>query len=75
MIERLTILGGSSVYIPELILSVVSRKSFEGTPLGIYLSGDVGMRTEIDVYMGADGPEVTTPDPQDAVWALWGGET
>lgn len=25
MIERITILGGSSVYIPELILSVISR--------------------------------------------------
>jgi Xaa-Pro dipeptidase len=31
---------------------------------GIYLTGDVGFRTEIDVYMGPDGPEVTTPDPQ-----------
>lgn len=31
---------------------------------GIYLPGDVGFRTEIDVYMGPDGPEVTTPDPQ-----------
>ena len=39
---------------------------------GIYLAGDVGMRTEIDVYMGADGPEVTTPEPQSEVWALYG---
>ncbi|HEX6588228.1 MAG TPA: Xaa-Pro peptidase family protein [Longimicrobiales bacterium] len=39
---------------------------------GIYLAGDVGMRTEIDVYMGPDGPEVTTPDPQTEVWALYG---
>jgi Xaa-Pro aminopeptidase len=31
---------------------------------GIYLEGDVGFRTEIDVYMGADGPEVTPPDRQ-----------
>jgi Xaa-Pro dipeptidase len=31
---------------------------------GIYLPGDVGFRTEIDVYMGPDGPEVTTPEPQ-----------
>lgn len=31
---------------------------------GIYLAGDVGFRTEIDVYMGPDGPEVTTPGPQ-----------
>ncbi len=34
---------------------------------GIYLSGDVGFRTEVDVFMGPDGPEVTTPDPQ---WEL-----
>lgn len=31
---------------------------------GIYLTGDVGFRTEIDVYMGPEGPEVTTPVPQ-----------
>jgi Xaa-Pro aminopeptidase len=39
---------------------------------GIYHAGDVGMRTEIDVYMGPDGPEVTTPEPQSEVWALYG---
>jgi Xaa-Pro dipeptidase len=37
---------------------------------GIYLSGDVGFRSEVDVYMGPDGPEVTTPEPQTAVYAL-----
>lgn len=31
---------------------------------GIYLPGDLGFRTEINVFMGEDGPEVTTPDPQ-----------
>jgi Xaa-Pro dipeptidase len=31
---------------------------------GIYLSGDVGFRTEIDVFMGPDGPEITTPERQ-----------
>jgi len=31
---------------------------------GIYLAGDVGFRTEIDVFMGPDGPEITTPDRQ-----------
>ena len=31
---------------------------------GIYLAGDLGFRTEVDVFMGPDGPEVTTPDPQ-----------
>ncbi|HEX5871776.1 MAG TPA: M24 family metallopeptidase, partial [Longimicrobium sp.] len=37
---------------------------------GIYLGGDVGFRSEVDVYMGPDGPEVTTPEPQTAVYAL-----
>ncbi len=31
---------------------------------GIYLTGDVGFRTEIDVFMGPDGPEITTPERQ-----------
>jgi Xaa-Pro aminopeptidase len=39
---------------------------------GIYLANDVGMRTEIDVYMGPDGPEVTTPEPQREIFALYG---
>lgn len=37
---------------------------------GIYVPGQVGLRTEIDVYMGADGPEVTTPDPQPEIFTL-----
>jgi len=37
---------------------------------GIYLAGDVGFRTEINVFMGADGPEVTTPEPQHDLYAL-----
>ncbi len=37
---------------------------------GIYLRGDVGLRTEINVYMDADGPRVTTPDPQREVLPL-----
>lgn len=37
---------------------------------GIYLRGDVGMRSEINVYMGPNGPEVTTPSPQDSMLAL-----
>ena len=37
---------------------------------GIYLRGDVGMRSEINVYMGADGPEVTTPGMQHAMQVL-----
>jgi Xaa-Pro dipeptidase len=39
---------------------------------GIYLAGDVGFRTEINVFMGPDGPEITTPRPQDTVFALLG---
>jgi Xaa-Pro aminopeptidase len=31
---------------------------------GVYFAGEVGLRTEIDVYMSSDGPVVTTPDPQ-----------
>ena len=31
---------------------------------GIYVPGDLGFRTEIDVYMKESGPEVTTPWPQ-----------
>jgi Xaa-Pro aminopeptidase len=37
---------------------------------GIYLPGDVGFRTEVDMYMGAGGPEVTTADPQRALYPL-----
>lgn len=31
---------------------------------GIYLPGDVGFRSEVDVYVGDSGPRVTTPNPQ-----------
>lgn len=37
---------------------------------GIYLAGDVGFRSEVNVFMGPDGPEVTTPEPQTEVYAL-----
>jgi len=37
---------------------------------GIYIPGDLGFRTEINVFMGVDGPEVTTPDPQDEILRL-----
>jgi len=37
---------------------------------GIYIAGDVGFRSEINVFMGPDGPEVTTPDPQQELFAL-----
>jgi Xaa-Pro aminopeptidase len=38
---------------------------------GIYISGDVGFRTEIDMYMGEHGGEVTTPNPQRAIYPLF----
>ena len=37
---------------------------------GIYLAGDVGFRSELNMYIGAGGPEVTTPAPQRAVYPL-----
>ncbi|HSJ15341.1 MAG TPA: Xaa-Pro peptidase family protein [Longimicrobiales bacterium] len=37
---------------------------------GIYLAGDIGLRTEINMYVTAQGPDVTTPKPQDRVLAL-----
>jgi len=39
---------------------------------GIYLPGDVGFRTEVNMFMGAAGPEVTTADPQRALYPLLG---
>ncbi|HVG46050.1 MAG TPA: M24 family metallopeptidase [Longimicrobium sp.] len=38
---------------------------------GIYIAGDVGFRTEIDMYMGEHGGEVTTPNPQRAIYPLF----
>lgn len=35
---------------------------------GVYLEGRWGIRSEINVYLGSDGPEVTTPDPQREPW-------
>jgi Xaa-Pro dipeptidase len=37
---------------------------------GIYIPGEIGLRTEINVHIGADGPDVTTPDPQREIEAL-----
>jgi Xaa-Pro aminopeptidase len=51
-----------------------TRKLIEGVAFsiepGIYLAGDVGMRSEINVYMSMTGPEVTTPEPQTEILAL-----
>jgi Xaa-Pro aminopeptidase len=35
---------------------------------GIYLPGRFGVRTEINVYMRSDAPEVTTPNVQMEPW-------
>jgi Xaa-Pro dipeptidase len=37
---------------------------------GIYIPGEIGLRSEINVYVGEGGPEVTTPDPQHEMSAL-----
>ncbi len=37
---------------------------------GIYVPGEIGVRSEVDVHLGANGPEVTTPDPQEEVFLL-----
>jgi Xaa-Pro dipeptidase len=39
---------------------------------GVYLTGDAGFRSEVNVFMGPDGPEVTTPQPQVEVYPLLG---
>jgi Xaa-Pro aminopeptidase len=39
---------------------------------GIYLEGEFGVRSEINVYLEADGPEVTTPQPQAEIYPLLG---
>ncbi len=36
---------------------------------GIYLEGEFGVRSEINVFFSQDGPEVTTP-PQEEVWRI-----
>ena len=37
---------------------------------GVYLPGEFGVRSEINVHWGADGPEVTPREPQDEVLLL-----
>jgi len=32
---------------------------------GVYIPGEIGVRSEVNVYWGPDGPEITTPDPQE----------
>ncbi|UCC71749.1 MAG: aminopeptidase P family protein [Gemmatimonadota bacterium] len=38
---------------------------------GVYIAEEgFGVRSEINVYLGQDGPEVTTPKPQDEIYPL-----
>lgn len=37
---------------------------------GVYLPDVLGVRSEINVHWGEEGPEVTTPDPQEEVFLL-----
>lgn len=37
---------------------------------GVYLEGEFGVRSEINVYVGESGPEVTTPGVQSELYAL-----
>lgn len=37
---------------------------------GVYLPDDVGIRSEINVHWGPDGPEVTPREPQDQIFRL-----
>lgn len=37
---------------------------------GIYLPGELGIRSEIDVFMTSSGPVVTTPEPQKEIYLI-----
>lgn len=48
---------------------LISGVGFSIEP-GIYIAGDVGFRSEVDVFMGPDGPDVTTPQPQREIFPI-----
>lgn len=37
---------------------------------GVYIGGEIGVRSEVNVHLGPEGPEVTTPEPQQEILAL-----
>ncbi len=37
---------------------------------GVYVPGEFGLRSEVNVHLGSQGPEVTTPDPQEEILLL-----
>lgn len=41
---------------------------------GIYITDDIGVRSEVNVHWGADGPEVTPPDYQREIFVMFGDE-
>ncbi|HEX7117546.1 MAG TPA: Xaa-Pro peptidase family protein [Longimicrobiales bacterium] len=51
------------------VRSLIPGVGFSIEP-GIYLPGELGVRTEINVYIGADGPEVTPSGIQHEVFTL-----
>ena len=54
---------------PRTTAALIPGVGFSVEP-GIYLEGEFGMRTEVDVYWGPQGPEVTTAEPQREVFLL-----
>lgn len=40
---------------------------------GVYIPGELGVRSEVNVHWGSNGPEVTTPDPQREIFRLLDG--
>ncbi len=40
---------------------------------GVYLQGEFGIRSEVNVLMSSDGPEITTPQPQSEMFRIIAG--
>ncbi len=40
---------------------------------GIYIEDDIGVRSEVNVHWGVDGPEVTPSEPQREIFTLLDG--
>ncbi len=37
---------------------------------GVYLEGEFGIRSEVNIHIGSDGPEVTTPEAQSQMYRI-----
>jgi len=55
------------------VRALVTGVGFSIEP-GVYLSGEIGIRSEINVYMGEDGPEVTPREIQREIFTLLGND-